>query len=150
MPLDPPPRNEAGEVIRHDHPGILDQDGIIRRICELQIVLDERTGQRRVSSMALKPSTGVNGGMSVDLQRQIEESGLDARVFVTTPRWTGSIRFEARQLRAENLMVGYDPTDDNPYHGQVWGAFSRSVQKRLFRVCEWFVPIADVVIPVDD
>lgn len=150
MPLDQPPRNETGDVIPHDHSGILDQDGIIRRISELQIVLHERTGKRRISSMALKPSKGVNGGMSVDLQRQIEEAGLNAREFVTTPRWTGSIRFEAGQLRAEKLMVGYDPQDDNPYHGEVWGDFSKSVQKRLFRACEWFVPIPDVVIRAND
>lgn len=84
--------------------------------------------------------------MSVDLQRQIEEAGLDAKAFVTTPRWTGSLRFEAGPLRDEGFMVGFSPMLDNPHHGEVWGAFSKAKQRRLREICHWFVPIDGVLI----
>ena len=96
--------------------------------------------------MVFKASTGGNAGMSIDLQAQIEEAGIDVREYVTTPRWVGSIRFTAQQLRDEEFKVGYDPLPDNPYHGEVWGTFSRSKQKRLKELCEWFVEIDEVVI----
>lgn len=141
--LQPPPQDEHGNVIPHDHAGILPQDGIIRRISEQQIVSDEKIGGRRISSMAFNCSTSPNGGMSIDLQQQIEEAGLNAKEFVTTPRWIGSVRFQASQLRSEGLWVGFNPLDDNPYHGDVWG---RSKKKRLLQLCEWFVPIEGVSI----
>lgn len=146
LPLEPPPRDDEGNVIPHDHPGIGPDDGIIRRVSEHHVVTDEKTGGKRLSSMAFKPSTGENAGMSVDLQAQIEEAGFDARAYVTTPRWVGSVRFRAGDLRSENFQVGYDPVPDNPHHGEVWGTFSRAQQRRLRQLCEWFVPINGVVI----
>lgn len=144
--LKPPPRDENGNVIPHDHEGIHAQDGIIRRIPEQHIVFDEKVGGKRISSMAFRCSSGANGGMSVDLEQQIEEAGLDAREFVTNPLWIGSVRFVAGQLRTEGLLVGYDPIDTNPYHGEVWGNFSRRMQNRLQQLCEWFVLIDGVTI----
>lgn len=146
MPLQPPPRDDAGNVTPHNHEGIQANDGVIRRVSGQQIVMDEKAGGRRLSSMAFKASTGANAGMSVDLQQEIEQAGLDARTYVTTPRWTGSLRFEAGPLRAEGFMVGFDPLPDNPYHGEVWGSFSKDKQKRLRQICEWFVPIDGVAI----
>jgi hypothetical protein len=147
LSLNLPLRNEGGEVIPHDHPGILVTDGVIRRISEQQIVYDDKAaGGRRISSLAFKASAGLNGGMSVDLQMEIEAAGLDARQYVTTPRWMGSIRFEAGSLRAESLQVGFDPLPDNPYHGEIWGDFSRSKVRRLRELCQWFVPIDNVSI----
>lgn len=68
---------------------------------------------------------GPGGGMSVDLQRLIEEAGLDAKTFVISPPWIGAVRFTACAIRAEGLKVGYDPTADNPYHGEVCGDFTK-------------------------
>ncbi len=48
MPLEPPPRDVRGEVIPHDHEGILPDDGIIRRISEQQLIRDDKTGGRRI------------------------------------------------------------------------------------------------------
>ena len=141
MPLHPPSRDAQGNIQPHDHAVIHGEDGIIRRVSEQQVVTDGKTGARRLSSMAFKASSGVNAGMSVDLQKQIEEAGLDARAYVTSPRWIGSLRFVASALRGEGFMVGFDPLPENPYHGEVWGAFSRSKQKRLRGLCQWFVPI---------
>lgn len=134
-------------MVPHDHQGILPDDGIIRRISEEQIIFDDKINGRRISSKALKASSGKNGGMSVDLQRQIEEASLDAKAYVTTPRWTGSLRFVTSDLRSEGFRVGYDPIDDeNPYHGEVWGEFTKVKQNRLRNICAWFVEIAGVAI----
>ena len=149
MPLQPPPRNQKGEVIPHDHDGILPSDGIIRRISEQQLIFDPKINGKRVSSLALKPSSGSNGGLSVDLQQLIEEANLEAKAFVTTPRWTGSIRFEAGQFRSEGFIIGYDPLPENPYHGEVWGNFTKAKINKLFKLCIWFVPIENVLLRVD-
>lgn len=146
MPLTPPPRDANGEVKPHNHDGISSGDGVIRRISEQHIVFDPKIGGRRLSSAAFTPSSGPNGGMSVDLERQIEEAGLNPKVHVTSPQWTGSVRFLAGSLRAEGFMVGYDPLPENPYHGEVWGNFRKSNQRKLVQLCAWLVPISDTSI----
>lgn len=97
--------------------------------------------------MLLKQS----GGISIDLQRPIEEDGLDARQFVTTPKYIGSIRIAAGNLRAEELLVGYSPVDrddpadpENPYHGLVWRKVTSTAFKRIMRSATWFVEIEGV------
>jgi hypothetical protein len=146
LPLAPPPRDANGGVIPHDHQGILSEDGIIRRVSEHQVIHDQRRGCRRISSIAFKASSEERGGMSVDLQREIEEAGLDARVYVSSPRWIGSLRFVARDLRAIDLKIGYDPINENPYHGEVWGDFGKAQQDEMRQHCEWFVEIPGVAI----
>lgn len=145
--LELPQYDTEGNVLPHDHVGIQPDDGIIRRIPEYWVVDDEKAESgRRISSLALKASSGANGGMSIDLQQQIEKAGYDAKEYVTTPRWVGSILFIAKSLRNEGFQIGFDPMDDNPYHGQVWGRFSKANQKKLWKLCEWFVPIEGVSI----
>lgn len=144
MPLHQPPRDSDGNVEPHDHEGIQIGDGVIRRVSDQQVVTDPKTGGRRLSSMVFKPSTGPKAGMSVDLEKEIEKAGLNARAYVTTPRWVGSVRFEAGALRGEAFMVGFDPLPDNPHHGEVWGTFSKSKQRRLRELCQWFVLIDGV------
>lgn len=141
MPLQPPPHDHNGEVVPHDHDGINVADGIIRRISPQHLIYDEKSGGMKISSAAFNPSSGPNGGMSVDLQAQIEEAGLSATQYVTSPPWLGSVRFTAGSLRAEGYQVGFDPLADNPYHGEVWGLFTKSRQRRLKQLCIWFVPI---------
>jgi hypothetical protein len=140
-----PPRDAAGNIIPHDHPDILNDHTAIRRISERQIVIDAN-GQRRISSIAFKPSSGLNGGMSIDLERFIIESKLDPRAFVTTPFWTGSVCFGVGVLRGEMLQVGYDPLPDNKFHGEVWGATKRTQWRRLQELASWYVPIPGVHI----
>lgn len=144
MPLDPPPRDDKDGVVPHDHPGILPDDGVIRRISPHYRVYDAKIQGRRLSSMAFKPSTGEQEGMSVDLQRLIEEAGLDAKMYILSPPWIGAVRFTAEGLRAEGLMVGYDPYPDKPYHGQVWGKFTSRTSKRLAALAAEFVPIREL------
>lgn len=125
MPLRPP-RDANGNVVPHDHPEILDQHGVIRRISEEHIVDDEKcsTG-RRISTMLFRASSGPNGGMSVDLQSEIEKDGHDATEYVTTPRFFGSVRLQAGQYRGLGFRVGADPIPTNEYHGEVWGTFTK-------------------------
>ncbi|WP_156967625.1 hypothetical protein [Methylosinus sp. PW1] len=144
MTLDLPPRDEDGHVVPHDHPGIHPDDGVIRRIAEHQLVYDEKLGKKRPSTIAFQQSTEKNGGMSVDLQRLIEEAGVDARTFVASPPWIGAVRFSAETLRQKGLLVGFDPQlPDNPYHGEVWGNFKKSLQRQLVSLAEPFVPWPD-------
>ena len=145
MPLKPP-RDENGVVIPHDDPDILPEHGIIRRVSAELLVNDEKLGGRRISTFAFNPSSGVNGGLSVDLQNEIEKAGLDARAYVTTPQWVGSVRIEARLLHDEGFIIGSDPIESNPYHGEVWGLFTKGKRRRLLAMCEWFVRIEGVAI----
>lgn len=146
MPLEPPQRDENGRVILHNHEGILSEDWAIRRIPINWVVFDPKINGNRISSYAFKPSSGVKSGLSVDLQRQIEDAGLDAREYVTNPRWVGSLSINVGQIRVNGFMIGYDPLPDNPYHGEVWGEFSKANQKKLRDISNWFVPIEGVVI----
>jgi hypothetical protein len=138
-----PPRDANGAVVPHDHSEILPEHFVIRRISEKQIVTD-RAGQRRISSIAFKPSSGVNGGMSVDLEHCISAKGLDPREFVTTPIWTGSVYFRVDKLRGAALQVGYDPIPDNDCHGEVWGMTTRAQYKWLQEQAAWYVEIVGV------
>lgn len=143
--LKPPPRNEVGQVVPHDHSEILPEDGVIRRISNQFIVVDSN-GKPRVSTKAFHPSSPERGGgLPVDLQREIESAGVNAREFVTTPEWIGSARLTAKQFRAEGFKVGFDPLPpENPFHGEVWGQFTRGQINRLLAPAEWFVEIPSV------
>lgn len=107
-------------------------------------MVKDAAGAKRLSSMAFQSSSEDGQGMSVDLENAIIEGGCDPEEHVTSPVWIGSVRFFAGDLRGENLQVGFDPVPDNPFHGQVWGAFPKGKRKRLLAMCEWFVPISDV------
>jgi hypothetical protein len=105
--------------------------------------------------MALKASSGDNAGMSVDLEALIVTAGLDPHAYVTNPRWIGSIRFTAGDLRAEEFKVGFDPLDEeppsqpaNPYHGEVWGSFSRGKQRKLAALATWYVALPGVLLSI--
>ena len=140
MPLRSPPRDHSGKAIPHDHEEISENDGVIRRVSEKQLV-DDGQGGKRPSSICFKPSSGENGGMSVDLESSIREAGLDPKAYVTTPRWMCSLIFSAGSLRAEGFWVGFDPLPDNPHHGEVWGDFSKNKQKKLQSMANWYVPM---------
>jgi hypothetical protein len=137
-----------GSVQPHDHAEIGAGDGVIRRISALQTVVKD--GQRKISSIAYKASGDTNGGMSVDLERFINDAGHDVATWVTSPRWIGSVRFTAGFLRSQAFKVGYDPiaaADNepaNPFHGEVWGQFTKGKQRALQQAATWCVAIPDV------
>ena len=148
MPLTPPPRDADGNVVPHDHAGIGNQDGVIRRISDYHLAPGPN-GTRLVSSMALEPSSEPKGGVSIDIERSILEAGLDVKQHVTSPQFLGSVRFLVGDLRSETLMVGYDPLPDNDHHGEIWGDLPKSKKRRLMKKARWFVKIANVTLPTD-
>lgn len=149
---EPPEKDEQGMTLPHDHEALQPNDIVIRRISDKQIS-DYPNGVRRISSLAFKTYYGPYEGMSVDLERFIRESGQDPRIYVTTPRWYGSLQLNVGRVRDVNLLVGYDPVPENPYHGQIWnkdGKPTKGQQKQqeraLRRISAWFVVIPSVEI----
>ncbi len=136
----------------YDEERIGADDTIIRRINpEQHIVWDNNRACNRVSSKVFSPSSGLNGGMSVDIEKLIVAGGEIPQEYVTDPVFIGSVSFSAGAARNLSLRVGYDPLPDNPYHGEVWGSssanrFSRSQKKGLGQVSTWYVEIQGVEI----
>ena len=143
----------------YDEDDISDEDGVIRRVNpEHHIVPDENTGAYRTSSKLFTPSSGDGDGMSVDIFKLIEAAEIDAKEFVTTPVFTGSVIFSAGAAREKGLRIGYDPItgvagiEDNPFHGEVWGGearpnrFSKGQKKALAAASRWFVELEGVEI----
>ncbi|MEW8385339.1 MAG: hypothetical protein AB2704_26060 [Candidatus Thiodiazotropha taylori] len=137
----------------YDEPNIQGNDSIIRRVNPNQhVVPDENTGGQRLSSKLFTPSSGQNGGMSIDIPTLIEQAGLDPHIFVTTPVFTGSVQFTAEDARSVDLQIGFDPLEDNPYHGEVWGTrdnpckFTNRQKRKLKEASEWFVELPGVDI----
>lgn len=147
-----PPRDENGTTEPHDSKEIVDGGLLIRRIDPRQhLVLDENRNCRRISTKTFQPSSEPKGGMSVDLKQLMDEAEVDATVFVTTPKHIGSVCFTASAARACELLVGYDPLNNNDFHGEVWGKnrpnrFTGSQSKALLAACSWFVKIPDAEI----
>ncbi len=140
-----PLRDVSGVVVPHDHPEIIATDKVLRRVSpEHHVVVDG--GGQRISTMAFEPSKDAYRGLSVDLERSILEARLDPKLFVTTPRFVGSVWLAAGAARAEGLSVGYDPLPENPHHGEIWGIASKAVKRKLLKLAQWYVEIAGVSI----
>lgn len=149
LPLSPPPLDENNSVKPHNHPEIHDSDSVIRRISEQQHIVDDpKVPQgRRVSTKAFNSSSGINGGMSIDLKTRIEVDGLDVKAHVTSPEWIGSVVVGVQLLRNLGLMVGYDPLPSNAYHGEVWGNLtSKPIKKQILSSAVWFVKVPNVYL----
>lgn len=154
MPYDPPPRDQNGLTVPHDHREILSDHRVIRRISKEWIVKDAN-GRQRLSTAALDPSSKDYDrycGLSVDIEHFIAAEGLDTKVFLSTPQFTRAISFMLNGFRIRKFFVGYDPSGDNPYHGAVWedqsrgSRFTRSTKQSLMSEAEWFVPVKGVEI----
>lgn len=134
----------------YDENQIEADDTIIRRINPVQHLVDNHnTGTKRVSTKAFSPSSEENGGMSVDIEKLILEDGQEPKQFVTTPTFTGSVSFSAKEIRDLNLRIGYDPRPENPYHGEVWGErrpnrFSKGQKNTLLSTAKWYVKLDNV------
>lgn len=142
----------------YDEKQIGASDTIIRRISpEQHVVWDENRKRKRISSKAYNKSSGPRDGMSVDIEKLIVAAGQDPRVYVTTPRFTGSVAMPAGKVRELDLWVGYDPVKDapnepdNPHHGEVWAtkpkkSFTDAQKNGLARLARWYVELPDVDI----
>ena len=135
----------------YDEGNICADDTIIRRISrEQHVVWDDNRNCYRIASKAYKPSSGSNGGMSVDIEALMIADNVNARQFITTPAFIGSVSFSAAEIRALKLRIGYDPIPLNPYHGEVWGGldrpsrFTTSQSRGLASAARWYVQISGV------
>jgi len=125
---------------------------IIRRINPIQhVVWDDNRKSHRISTKAFSPSSGKNGGMSVDIESLIINNGCDPKEYVTTPTFTGSVSFFAGDARKLDLVIGYDPISENLFHGEVWGSkrpsrFSNSQKRRLMAISKWYVKLENIFL----
>jgi hypothetical protein len=124
----PPPRDQHGNIIPHDHPEILDEHHVIRHTVPRDLS-DDGNG-KRLGSGAFSESTG--GGMSVDIEEWMKADGLDPLHYVTDPTH-GAVRLNVGELRKQGLKVGWDPDNAHRHHGGVWGIGNGSKGKRRIR-----------------
>ncbi|MFZ1415885.1 MAG: hypothetical protein WAS73_15100 [Defluviicoccus sp.] len=142
----------------YDEKQIGANETIIRRINPQQhVVWDANRKRYRITSKAYNKSSGLNDGMSVDIEKLIVAAGEDPYVYVTTPVFTGSVALAVGDVRALDLWVGYDPikdvpnVPDNPHHGEVWtttpkNSFNDRQKNGLARLARWYVELPDVDI----
>jgi len=137
-------------VAPFDDADILNEHRVIRRIDPANhIAWDDNRKCQRISSKAYKASSGVNGGMSVDHEEGIRGAGLDPNVYVTTPKYTGSVVFLVRDVRRFGLWVGSEPVEGNDHHCEVWPRppatkFTGTQERDLRLAAAWFVQISGV------
>ena len=158
MPISSPPRDKAGRVTPHDHPDLVDADRVIRRISHEFIAKDKEGRPLRVSTAAFEPSSidvDLYCGLSVDLEPFILADGIDPKRHVTTLKLMASIVLPVGSFRSRSFLVGYDPLEDNPYHGDVWqdaqrgSKLTRSVRMALLRESTWLVPVPGIPVTID-
>lgn len=136
----------------YDEVGIAGPDLIIRRIDpEQHVVDDDNRNCRRISTKAYSPSSGENGGMSVDIEQLMIADDVEPKAYVTSPKYVGSVAFTAQSLRDVGLRIGYDPIPNvNPYHGEVWGTevkpsrFTGAQRNAILSSASWYVQILGV------
>jgi hypothetical protein len=121
----PPPRDQHGKIVPHNHPDILDEHHVIRHTTPQDLCPDD--GGKRLNSGAFSESEG--GGMSVYIQEWMKVDGLDPLHYISDPTY-GAVRLKVGDLRKQNLQVGWDPDDAHPHHGGVWGIGNGSKRKR--------------------
>jgi hypothetical protein len=136
--MKPPPRDGSG-TIPHDHAEILDDDSLVRYVrAEIHAFYED--GAWRVSSAAFSPSKPPNdprSSVSVDSESLMLNDGLE-EPFRTPDDSFGSVRVAVKKVRAENLQVGWDPIENNPYHCGIWGILNnQSKRKRLAKAAEF-------------
>lgn len=141
----------------YDEAEIGDEDKIIRRVPVHHLVWDENGGQRRrrISSALYAKSTEPQQGMSVEVEALMLKDIVDPAGYVTSDEFPGAVAFSAAEIRALDLMVGYDPIKDdpvlpdNPYHGEVWRKtearrFTGAQTNGLRDAAKWYVQIEGV------
>lgn len=146
-----PPRDSNGNVIPHDDSDIQPHNGLIRNVNpDYHVVWDDNKQVHRLSTAAFSDSR-INGGVSVDLEELMHQAGLanTARIPLH-PGW-GAVRLETGHVRGLGLKVGRnpitstDPSENNPYHGEIWGVRKRkSIQKQLVQLAVWIKKAAGI------
>jgi hypothetical protein len=130
-----------------DDRGIGDDDRVIRHCrTPVQIVPDELTGGKRISSQAFKPKPGES--TSVDLECLLHKAGLDSlHRCGEMPNTYAMIALQAGVLRDKKAGVAHTPkelddTPANPFHGDIIG-LSKKDSRDLVEACSVLV-LSDV------
>jgi hypothetical protein len=128
----PPPREESGKIVPHNHPDIHDDHHVIRHIVPPHdLHPDPTTNVTRVSSGAYSESGG--GGMSVDILEWMIADGLYDLYYLSDDT-EGATSLRVGDLRDLGLMVGWDPDGGHPQHGAVWGIANSSKRRRIAKL----------------
>jgi hypothetical protein len=102
--------------------------------------------------MAYKPSSPEQGGgLSVLLEYLVANSEAEIIESIRDPQYIAAVVLTVEDVRAladeagdPLFQVGYSPLPDNCAHCDVWGKFTKSGQKRLSRLANWFIEINGV------
>lgn len=133
--LDNPPADENG-VVPHDHAQIEGADRIIRRVSFHHLVQKD-DGTYRISSAVLSQSGDRHRGCSINIGKIIEHLGEAIEDYCRQRGdIIGAISFSAADIRAKEAKVGYEPLEEDPAHGEIWGLKSKSKKRALLRQLE--------------
>lgn len=146
------PRDGDGNVQPHNHPSLDGDARLIRRVHEDWVVPDGNTGGQRLSSAIFKHDPRQGRHLSFDSENCITAKGVDPAVYVTTPKWFGSLILSVSALRStdkaqkpeDEWRIGMIPVEGNDCHAGLWGKISEGQSKSLQRLSEWLVEIPDV------
>ncbi len=97
--------------------------------------IQDASGKHRVSTQAFQDK---GGAMSVALGVVLDSLGLAPAVVIEGFPGFGLVLLRVGFLRASlKLGVVAAPTPEEPWHGEVYGKKTGSVQRQLARSCEW-------------
>lgn len=99
---------------QRDDPTISDHERLWRRVPPIQIHLDPKTREQRVSSAAFRSTTGI---ISVAIA-----SLTTAESILTGYPGYSLVEFEAGAARMAGCVVVRDPLPDDPAHALVYGS----------------------------
>jgi hypothetical protein len=144
LSITPPPLDEVGRVIAHDHADILDDWMVVRRIRQ-DWLKDATDGFIGLSTAAFNESSEPPMGMSIDIVDLISANEILPHAFIISAQMPFAVVFQVGELRQLNLKVGFDPLvatsqfPANPFHGEVWGVLTRGIKNELRKIANWYV-----------
>lgn len=141
--LRPPPRDEHGRVVPHDHDQILNDDYVVRGISEHEIARNKNP-PRLKSSLYQTSTIGDPPGMSVDHKPSMQTDNVIMETRYRGGKWLGAVLLNVGFLRGLGLQIGYSPIPDNPYHCEVFGNITGSLKKEIRDNASWIVPIEGI------
>ena len=104
--MKPPERDANGLAIPHDHPEILGEHLVVRRISSIaaaQSIVDLKNGGRRVSSAIFTASSRDSDpyeGLSVDLDPVAQQEGIDLRKLIEAENFLGAVSIRTDAVRS--------------------------------------------------
>ena len=140
-----PPKDADGYVKPHSDRQTLPDDSYVIRYIHTTQLHPRPDGTRYLSNGAFSRSSKSRDryeGMSVDMYEEMIAKGVDPKSRMQ-PDHEGAVLIEVAKLRELGLMVGPDPTEDNPFHASAWVVKSTD-RKKIKACCEWLIKPFDV------